>query len=163
MIKKLVFTSVCRSLKNLRNKIKFNLDDLRKIIEGTGDDEDEDISNNDSNSNNLYDIDIDNLSDDELKKIIDYMSSKDCFPGVDIAGGINYFLWDIKHTGECEICNCTAKGITSINERSLNEFDVFIRDNDAINIIHKFYKSLWNFFIKFNIDIFRHIKFFVPF
>ena len=48
---------------------KWDFELLRKIIEGTGDDEDEDISNKDSNSNNLYDIDIDNLSDDELKKI----------------------------------------------------------------------------------------------
>ena len=36
-----------------------------QIIEKTGDDEDEDDSNNDSNSN-IYDIDIDNLSDDEI-------------------------------------------------------------------------------------------------
>lgn len=60
---------------------QWDFDLLKKIIDKTGDDaEDEfdndidsnskkDISNNDSNSKNLYDIDIDKLSDDELKKI----------------------------------------------------------------------------------------------
>ena len=34
------------------------------------------------------------LNDGCLRKIVDYLSSKDCFPGVDIAGGVSYFLWD---------------------------------------------------------------------
>lgn len=50
---------------------KWNFDDLRKIIDKTGEDDEDDldISNNDSNSKNIYDIDIDKLSDDELRKI----------------------------------------------------------------------------------------------
>ena len=47
---------------------KWDFDALRKIIDKTGE-EDEDNYDNNSNSKNLYDIDIDNLSDDELKKI----------------------------------------------------------------------------------------------
>lgn len=81
------------------------------------------------------------LADKHLVKIIDYMSSKDCFPGVNIAGGINYFLWDNKYDGECEIVNSSAGKIVSSALRSLDEFDVFIRDNLAISIIRKFIDS----------------------
>ena len=33
------------------------------------------------------------LSDYRLAKIVDFADSKDCFPGVDIAGAVCYFLW----------------------------------------------------------------------
>ena len=50
---------------------QWNFDDLRKIIDKTGEDDDlDDLDYDiDSNSKNIYDIDIDNLSDDELRKI----------------------------------------------------------------------------------------------
>jgi len=81
------------------------------------------------------------LSDSHIRKIVDYMSSKDCFPGVNIAGGVNYFLWDISYNGPCEISNCAANLEPVVDTRKLNEFDVFIRDNRAISIIHKFLAS----------------------
>ena len=34
------------------------------------------------------------LSDDHIRNLVDYTDSSDCFSGVDIAGGICYFLWD---------------------------------------------------------------------
>lgn len=81
------------------------------------------------------------LNDKRIRKIVDYMSSKDCFPGVNIAGGVNYFLWDKEYSGKCTICNCANGEETVISERDLDEFDVFIRDNRAISIIHKFLES----------------------
>ena len=69
------------------------------------------------------------------------MSSKDCFPGVNIAGGVNYFLWDRDYTGDCIIKNCSNDNQEIVATRPLNEFGVFIRDNRAINIIHKFIES----------------------
>ncbi len=81
------------------------------------------------------------LNDSHIRKIVDYMSSKDCFPGVNIAGGVNYFLWDISYNGPCEISNCSANSEPVVSIRRLNEFDVFIRDNRAISIIHKFLAS----------------------
>lgn len=81
------------------------------------------------------------LHDQHIKVLVDYMSSKDCFPGVNIAGGVNYFLWDRDYTGNCLIKNCTNDSTPIIAKRSLNEFNVFIRDNRAINIIHKFIAS----------------------
>lgn len=43
------------------------------------------------------------LSDHHLSKLIDYESSKDCFEGVNIAGGICYFLWENNYA------NCNNK------------------------------------------------------
>lgn len=76
------------------------------------------------------------LSDHHLRKIIDYESSKDCFEGVDIAGGICYFLWDRDSIGDCEITNI-SNGTRISDTRSLNEYPIFIRSNEAVKILRK--------------------------
>jgi site-specific DNA-methyltransferase (adenine-specific) len=81
------------------------------------------------------------LNDKRLKIIYDFMSSKDCFPGVNIAGGVNYFLWDNHYYGDCEIVNCSKESDSIHSNRPLDEFPIFIRDNRAIDVIHKFIKS----------------------
>ena len=76
------------------------------------------------------------LHDKHLRKIVDYESSKDCFDGVNIAGGICYFLWDRDNLGECEIVNMNGSDSSKL-ERRLDEFPVLIRSNTAISIVHK--------------------------
>ncbi|RLA79204.1 MAG: restriction endonuclease [Epsilonproteobacteria bacterium] len=79
------------------------------------------------------------LNDDRIRIIHDYLKSSDCFPGVEIKGGVNYFLWDRDNHGECEI-NTHEKGkITSVQKRKLLEkdTDIFIRYNQAISILRK--------------------------
>lgn len=76
------------------------------------------------------------LSDDHLKYLVDFTDSNDCFPGVDIAGGICYFLWERMYSGKCTITNI-ANGPENVLERSLHETKPFIRYNQAISIIHK--------------------------
>ena len=76
------------------------------------------------------------LNDERTSKIFDFMSSKDCFPGVNIAGGVNYFLWDKSYSGNCEVTNISTKNKVTL-KRNLNQYDVFIRDNMAIKIIEK--------------------------
>ena len=80
----------------------------------------------------------DMLNDHHIVKLVDYINSKDCFQGVDIAGGICYFLWDRDHPNEkCEVVNISGDSINS-EMRSLNEFEtLFIRSNAAIDIIKK--------------------------
>ena len=76
------------------------------------------------------------LKDKRIEKIVDFMSSKDCFPGVNIAGGVNYFLWNKSHNGNCEIVNMhNGNGYSS--KRDIGEYDIFIRDNKALDIIKK--------------------------
>lgn len=78
----------------------------------------------------------DMLSDGRVRTIVDFESSKDCFNGVDIAGGVCYFLWDRDHKGDCHIVNVDATGQTA-DDRPLNEFDIFIRSNNAVRILRK--------------------------
>ncbi|OPZ48564.1 MAG: Eco57I restriction-modification methylase [Bacteroidetes bacterium ADurb.BinA104] len=76
------------------------------------------------------------LSDSRTSLLVDYSDSRDCFPGVDIAGGVCYFLWDNQYSGPCKIVNISNNNSTS-SVRKLNEFPVFIRHDAAVNIIHK--------------------------
>src|SRR5699024_7030571 len=76
------------------------------------------------------------LNDKRIRKLIDYADSRDCFPNVDIAGGVCYFLWDRDNEGICEV-KTIRKNDTITSERYLDEFSTFVRDNMAVNIIHK--------------------------
>lgn len=76
------------------------------------------------------------LSDKRLRAIVDYSNSRDCFPGVDVSGGVMYFLWDRDYLGECEYTN-VHDGIRTTLQRDLQEFPVFPRYNEAIPIIRK--------------------------
>lgn len=76
------------------------------------------------------------LDDNRLKYLIDYPNASDVFSGVDIAGGVCYFLWDGEYNGDCEISNVIDnKKITA--RRKLNEYSTFIRYNQAITIVRK--------------------------
>ena len=76
------------------------------------------------------------LNDERIAYIHDFVNSNDCFPGVDIAGGIQYFLWDQKHIGEC-LFLCTYKGNSTQIYRKLNEYPIFIRYNNLLGILRK--------------------------
>lgn len=76
------------------------------------------------------------LGDSRIKVLVDYEDANDCFPGVDIAGGVCYFLWSKDYQGLCEVTNIKG-GVRRTNMRKLNEFDTFIRDVEAVGIIQK--------------------------
>lgn len=76
------------------------------------------------------------LHDNHVRYLVDYESSKDCFDGVNIAGGICYFLWDRDNQGECQITNMVG-GLENIMYRRLDEFSILIRSNTATSIVHK--------------------------
>lgn len=79
------------------------------------------------------------LSSKQIRKIVDYANSADCFPGVIIAGGICYFLWDKSYDANCEVINMKQNNILSSDKRNLNEYPVFVRDNIAVQIIRKIF------------------------
>lgn len=87
------------------------------------------------------------LEDKHITQLVDYVNSKDCFQGVDIAGGVCYFLWDRDHTSEnCLVTNISGDNKTT-DERPLNEFGtLFVRSNASIDLIHKI-KSNCNHFM----------------
>jgi site-specific DNA-methyltransferase (adenine-specific) len=76
------------------------------------------------------------LNDNKISKLIDFWDSTDCFPGVDIAGGICYFLWERDYSGNCEVTNIHKDKIQS-SIRPLNEFATLVRFGTAASIIKK--------------------------
>ena len=66
------------------------------------------------------------LSDKRIAKMTDFEDSQVCFPGVDIAGGICYFLWDKQHFDMCKYKSYTA-GTYEESICDLNQFIFFIK------------------------------------
>lgn len=82
------------------------------------------------------------LNDNRIREIHDYLNASDCFPGVQIKGGICYFLWDRDNPGLCKVTSYNNNKIISSVERPLMEGQtkVFIRFNEAISILKKVQK-----------------------
>ena len=76
------------------------------------------------------------LQDRRINLLFDFTESKDCFPSADIAGGICYFLWNRKYKGKC-IVTSVSNNERNSNLRDLGEFSTFIRQSEAISIVHK--------------------------
>lgn len=78
------------------------------------------------------------LNDQRLRNIFDYTYSNDLFPGVEIKGGVCYFLWDKKHKSDCVITTIRGKNKSTL-VRPLRETqtDTFIRYNEAISVLRK--------------------------
>jgi hypothetical protein len=79
------------------------------------------------------------LNDTRLRVIQDYPDSSEVFPGVQIKGGICYFLWDRDNRGDCKVTTHNKGEQGSQVSRPLLEAgaDVFIRYNDALPILKK--------------------------
>lgn len=76
------------------------------------------------------------LNDKQLSCLYDVEDSRECFPTVDIAGGICYFLWQKGNNSKCSVINI-VKGERTRSLRYLNEHDTFIRNQQVLNIINK--------------------------
>ena len=72
------------------------------------------------------------MNDRRMKIIVHFPGEREVFPSVTISGGVNYFLWQKDYVGKCEF----VVGNT-VTERYLNDEDVIIQDNNAINILAK--------------------------
>ena len=79
------------------------------------------------------------LSDLRIRELHDYPDTTDCFIGLNIRGGICYFLWDKKHNDKCSITTHKGGKIGTPVKRRLMEkgLEVFVRYNEAINVLNK--------------------------
>lgn len=81
------------------------------------------------------------LNDEHIIELHDFFDSKDCFPGVDISGGICYFLWDRDKTDKCNVVSVRSNKTSSLKRNLLGtETNTFIRFNEAVGIINKIKK-----------------------
>ena len=87
------------------------------------------------------------LNDRRIRVLHDYMNSSECCSGVEIKGGICYFLWSNENQGKCKIYNHDSNQNTTVTERELLEDGntTFIRFNKAISIVNKIGNTKNNF------------------
>ena len=74
------------------------------------------------------------LTDGRIRVLVDYENSSDAFSGVDIAGGVCYFLWDRDHKGLCNVSTYFENG-NMVETRKLDEYEIFVRHNKAVDVI----------------------------
>ena len=79
------------------------------------------------------------LTDNRIRKLVDYPDSREVFSSVDVAGGICYFLWDRDNPGDCRVVEFERGQTSSESVRPLLEegAEVFIRSNRALPILRK--------------------------
>ena len=78
------------------------------------------------------------LHDAHISKLVDYFNSEECFPGIDLSGGVCYFLWEKDNTKPCEITSIRGdKKSTMIRPLLEDGCDSFIRFNEAVSILRK--------------------------
>lgn len=77
------------------------------------------------------------LNDNHISTLVDYQNAADIFPSVGINGGACYFLWDRDHSGKCDVTTVRGGTATGPISRSLNEFDILVRDAQALPILRK--------------------------
>ena len=76
----------------------------------------------------------------KISHLTDFENASDVFPGVDIAGGVCYFLWERDYEGDCNVTSVRSENQKTMR-RSLNEFAILIRDSLAIPIVRKVIRS----------------------
>ena len=72
-----------------------------------------------------------------LRNLVDFPDSGEAFPGVQIKGGVCFFLWDADHDGFCDVTRMAGGEGQDQRDRDLSEFDVFVRDERALSILRK--------------------------
>lgn len=77
------------------------------------------------------------LGDQRIRRLVDYENAKEAFPTVGIGGGICYFLWNRDNEGACESVFHRRDVVVGPHSRKLDEFDVFVRDKRALDILRK--------------------------
>ncbi len=89
-----------------------------------------------SGGRNLDEFRTEMLNDKRISKLVDFEDSTDCFDGVDIAGGLCYFLWASDYNGDCELVRM-SRGSAASSRRDLSAHSTFMRNEIAVSIIEK--------------------------
>jgi len=79
------------------------------------------------------------LNDNRMRVLHDFADASLSFPGVEIKGGVCYFLWEKDNPGLCRVISTKADGKTNESIRPLLEknMDVFIRYSEQVSILKK--------------------------
>ena len=91
------------------------------------------------------------LSDKHMKELHDFPHTEDCFPGVNIRGGVCYFLWDRSYDSSKSFTKVVNhdKDIQKGMQRPLKyrDLDIFIRYGNSIPILDKVIEQSGEFLV----------------
>jgi len=89
------------------------------------------------------------ISGNHFMVIHDFFDALDCFPNVEIKGGVSYFLYSDKYTGKCKY-QLTQNGKVScyIDYLNANGAGIVIRDKIALQVLDKVRTIQGNYFGK---------------
>lgn len=81
------------------------------------------------------------LSDKRMRALVDFPDAAEAFPGIQIKGGVSYFVWDSSWNSACEVTTIHGGGPTSPPmKRYLADYDILVRRNEAVPILEKVLK-----------------------
>jgi site-specific DNA-methyltransferase (adenine-specific) len=85
----------------------------------------------------------DMISCNKIEVLHDFQNANDCFPGVEIKGGVSYFLWNRDYLGKCKY-HYHYPGSSEIEYRydylDSTQSGIVIRDPKSYNILEKIVK-----------------------
>ena len=82
------------------------------------------------------------LASEQFRELVDYTDPGELFPGVEIKGGVCYFLWDRDYVGPATVTTVQEGRRSPSSERYLGQFgDVFVRFNEALPVLEKLRKA----------------------
>ena len=76
------------------------------------------------------------IANHSIRKLFTYTNSREIFPTVEIKGGLCYYLYDAKYSGDCSY-TLVQDGGTSVSNRNLDDFDILIREPELADIVKK--------------------------
>lgn len=81
------------------------------------------------------------LNDKSIKVLHDFPITDDCFPGVNIRGGVCYFLWDREYNNKESLVTVVTHNGKDVYETKramrYQEFNIFIRYSQSLQILNK--------------------------
>ena len=78
------------------------------------------------------------LNDRRIKVLVDYFNSVECFPGVDISGGVCYFLWERDNQSDCNVISIRDGNKNEMHRPLLEKnTSTFVRFNQGVSILRK--------------------------
>jgi len=78
------------------------------------------------------------LQEGKIHILHDFIDSKECFSGVEIKGGVCFFLWEKDYHGLCDVFTHRLGEVNhSIRPLLENGAEIFIRSEEQVSIFHK--------------------------
>jgi site-specific DNA-methyltransferase (adenine-specific) len=77
------------------------------------------------------------LANRKIRVIVDFPVASEVFAGVEIKGGVSYFLWNRDEEGLCEFTLRRGDEVVGPDARDLSEFDVLVRDSRALPLLRR--------------------------